>query len=246
MMSRNNGLSFKKIAGCLVLVFALHYVLDEPTRSSLIRTVFRQRQRTPPHAPDQDHHLPVSQHDQGLLRDASFERWDALYLQDWFSVVTIGAPAVVKQEMEYVRHGRSAVRLESTGSGHGGNVYQALPQALIPRLRGHRLTFSAWALSMVPGAPCLQIMIDDEESSRSNSACLQGPRAWQPVTVERVIGPDATRIVLAIHLPREVMGETPTSVYVDSVSLAEDPPLSEAPGTIAVTAPFPSPSSERR
>jgi hypothetical protein len=66
------------------------------------------------------------------------------------------------------------------------------------------------------------------------------------VTVEGLIGPETTRIVLIIDISREAMGESMGSVYVDDASLVEHPPSSEEARTIAVTAPLPSLSSERR
>ena len=242
----------KNIAGGLLLVSVLHYALDEPTRSVLIRAVIRLRTLTRHNPPD--HFLPpaVIQYDQQALHDVSFELWDMPSyprLRSWFSLVTIEATDVVKRETELVRHGRSAVRLEHDGVGHCGNLRQELPHDIIPSLRGRRLTFSAWALSTTPGAPCLHIKVDDEPLHEpvDSTACLQNPSGtWQPVSIERTIGPEATRIVLIIDISREAMGESAGSVYVDDASLVEHPPSSEAPGTIAVTAPLPSLSSERR
>jgi len=69
-------------------------------------------------------------------------------------------------------------------------------------------------------------------------------RGWEPLTVERTISPNATHVLLLIGRLREA--ETATPVSGDETSLAESPPSPEAPRTIAVTAPLPSPSSERR
>lgn len=251
-MSENKRLRvLTNIAGCLLLVSVLHYALDEPTRSALIRTV--SRQWNPP-----SHKLPYYMDDRypptipylnsGLLHDASFELWDmppSPILRSWFSLVTIEATDVVKRETELVRHGRSAVRLEHDGVGHCGNLRQELPHDIIPSLRGRWLKFSAWALSTTPGAPCLHIKADDEPADPK--ACLQNPSGtWQLVTVEGLIGPETTRMLLIIDISREAMGESAGSVYVDDASLVERPPSSEAPSTIAVPTPIPSSSSERR
>ncbi len=250
-MSKNKRLRvLKNIAGCLLLVSVLHYVLDEPTRSALIRTVSRQW-NPPSHKPS--HTLPrhtadryppaVPYIDWGLLRDASFERWDMQSyptLKNWFTVATISAWDLVKKETEPVHHGRSAVRLEDDGAGHCGNVRQELPKDIIPSLRGHQLKLSVWALSTTPGAPCVRI---DDGMDRS-SACLQNPRGtWERVSVDRTLSLEATRVLLIIDRTRD---KSTVPVYVDDASLTESPPSSEAPGTIAVPVPLPASSSERR
>ena len=249
MMSRHKTPSFKKIGGCFLLVVALHYVLDEPTRSVLLRAVFRQRNLPLHNSPAYFHYPDVIQSDQSLLHDASFELWDMQpqpTLREWLSSVTISASLVVKQETEILQHGRSAVRLEHDGAGHCGNVRQELPHEVISALRGRQLKFSVWALSMIPEAPCLHIQVDDEPVH--STACLQHPSGtWQPVTVERVIGPDATRIVVIIDISRKAVGEIRASVYVDNASLVVGPPPSPAlPSTTVITASPPSPSSDRR
>lgn len=224
-----------RIAGCLLLVSALHYALDEPTRSSPVaQSAFAQTNRalllltkSKPAASSATAsivtHRPFFDH-------MSFEQWEGQpnsVLSGWFSQVTIDVSEVVKQETEIVRHGRSAVRLEHDGVGHCGNVRQELPPEYILWLRGRQLKFSAWALSATPGAPCLHIKINDEPLYEPvhSTACLQDPSGtWQLVTVERTIGPEATRIVAIIDISREVMGETVAWVYVDNTSLTASPP----------------------
>ena len=238
----------QKIIGGLLLVLALHYVLDEPTRSALIRTVSRQW-NPPSHKPS--HTLPrhtadryppaVPYIDWGLLRDASFERWDMQSyptLRSWFTVASIETWNLVKKETAIVQHGRSAVRLEDDGVGHCGNIRQELPGDIIPSLRGHRLKFSVWAFSTTPGVPCIHL---DDGMDRS-STCLQNPRGtWERVSVERTLSLEATRVLLIIDRTRD---KSTVPVYVDDASLTESPPFSEAPST--VTAPLSAPSSERR
>lgn len=258
-MSENKRLRvLKNIAGGLLLVSVLHYVLDKPTRPPLVRSAFTQLHRIPLlfKKPKQKTESPVPQpvwtppvvvlNYQQLLGDPSFELWEVQpypMFNTWFSSVTISASEVVKKETEIVQHGLSAVRLEHDGVGHCGNVRQELPPEAIPWLRGRRLKFSAWALSTIPGAPCVHI---DDGVGRS-SVCLQNPSlAWEPVTVERMISPEATRVLLIIDISREATGETAASVFVDNASFAENLPSLEAPGVTAVTAPLPSPSPEQR
>ena len=247
------GRVFKHIAGGLLLVMALHYALDEPTRSQLIRAVVERRHliSATPNPLDPWPYPDVTQNAQGLLHDASFELWEEQpypTLKVWFSSASVAAWDIVKQETKMVQHGRSAVRLEHDGGGHCGNVRQDLPDESIPLLRGHRLKFSAWALSTIPGAPCLHIKINDEPLHEpvGSTACLQDPSGtWQPVTVERTIGPEATRVELIIDIAREAMGKTVAWVYVDNVSLVSSQLPSDPPSTIAVTPALPSASSTR-
>lgn len=220
------------IAGCLLLVSVLHYALDEPTRSVLIRAVIRQRTLTRHNPPD--HSLPPTV--QQLLHDASFELWDMQSyptLQRWFTSLTVSAWDAVKKETEIVQHGLSAVRLVCDGFNHCGNVRQELPSEVIPWLRGRWLTFSVWTLSTTPQVPCLYIhekerpYYKDGEEGTYSKTCLQNPSGtWQLITVERLISPEATRVVLMIETPELSVMEP---VYVDNASLEAIPPSGAAP-----------------
>jgi hypothetical protein len=225
MMNKTSGRLIKKIAGGLLLILVLHYVLDEPTRSILLRMAFGPHRLTLPAPPQHnrtgDHLSP------GLLNDPSFERWEGQQyplLQVWSSSLTVSAWDVVKKETEIVRSGDSAVRLECDSFHHCGNVQQELPQEAISRLRGQRLQFSVWILSTTPQVPCLHI---HEEKHAESKACLENPSgAWQLLTVERLISPEATRVVLMIQTPELA---TMAPVYVDNASLTEIPPSADAP-----------------
>ncbi len=107
-MNKTSGRLIKKIAGGLLLIVVLHYILDEPTRSTLSRMAFGQRHLTLP-APLQ--HNPPSYHPSpGLVGDPSFEQWERQQyplLHAWSSSLTVSAWDVVKKETEIVRSGDS-------------------------------------------------------------------------------------------------------------------------------------------
>src|SRR3990167_872157 len=121
-MSENRRLQvLKNIAGCLLLVSVLHYVLDKPTRPPLIdagsawliRALFERPTPLPPSSRPSDdlpvyHPRPVGVLDyHRLLGDPSFELWNTKSyptLQSWFSSLTVSAWDVVKRETGIVRH----------------------------------------------------------------------------------------------------------------------------------------------
>lgn len=242
-MNQPSESRLKKIAVGLLLIVALHYVLDEPTRSLLIGP-FLEYHYPPPPPPDDEADDRPGPGDilnvQALVANASFEQWDAQpdpLPRLWSESLSISTRGVIKRVMDVVRHGASAVRLECDGLGHCGDLRQALPPEAVPSLRGHRLTYSVWTISNTPQTPCLHLYEDTEHAT----ACLQThPGTWELLTVERTISPDATRVVLIIEIPRAREPAIPV-VYVDDVWLVQDPPSSEAPGTPAVTTPPPSP-----
>jgi len=75
-----------------------------------------------------------------------------------------------------------------------------------------------------PQVPCLHIREDKQAESK---ACLENPSGvWQLLTVERLISPEATRVVLMVQTPELA---TMAPVYVDNASLAEILPSTDAP-----------------
>ncbi|HBQ38709.1 MAG TPA: hypothetical protein DD714_06960 [Candidatus Omnitrophica bacterium] len=238
-MSSPTGPFLKKIAVGLLLIVVLHYALDEPTRSLVIGPLFEYHYPPPPPPDDKADDRPGPPgilNVQALVANASFEQWDAQPdpLPRWWSEsLSVSTRGVIKRVTDVVRHGASSVRLECDGLGHCGDLRQALPPEAIPRLRGHRLKFSVWAISNTPQTPCLHLHEDTEHAS----ACLQTPPGtWERLSVERTIGPEATRVLLIIEIPRAREPASPV-VYVDDGWLVQDPPSSEAPGTPPATAP---------
>ncbi len=265
-MNRNETLALKKIAGCLVLVLALHYVLDQPHRTPLVqwalsylnRVVLLPINRTVDHAlllikskmPQQldsstGPFAALTRGPRRLPHDPSFERWfgspDQQLLEAWSSSLSIAPWDVVKKETGIVQDGQTAVRMFCDGAGHCGNVRQEIPPHFLAWLRNHRLRFSLWTRSTTPGAPCLRI--DDEIAP--SSVCPPHPvGAWELLTVEHTVPRNATRIVLIADIPRAVETMEPM-VYVDNASVTLSHLPTQPPGAIALTAPPRSSSTER-
>ncbi|MBI4353879.1 MAG: hypothetical protein HY595_01450 [Candidatus Omnitrophica bacterium] len=261
-MKRNATVAFKKIVGCVALVLALHYVLDEPTRAPLIRaalshlnravllvnrTINRTRLLLTSKLPKKADPLafpstlssvftPATFSHRPLLDNGSFERWDAPehpVLQVWFSSLTVGPWKVIKKETVLVQHGEAAVKMSCDGEGHCGNVRQEIPGELLLWFVNRRLRASVWALSTVSGAPCVRI----DDGIDLSSACLQDPtETWQVVTVEHTVNQDATRVLLIIDITRKVEAKQPL-VYLDNASFGFSQLQSEPPSATAVTAP---------
>lgn len=240
----------KQTAGWLLLVAALHYALDKPTRPLVVQSAFVQLHRVTrllTRSQKMDEPLvvygPLPVSPRAFFDNVSFEAWEEEpypLLRAWSSSLTVSTGNVVKKNTDVVRSGRAAVRLECDGSSHCGNVRQAFPEETLPWFWRRRLRFSVWARSTIPGAVCVRI---DDGIDRS-SACLQNATGemWEPVTVERVISTGATRIVLIIDRPRET--DNPTPVYVDDASLVIGQLPAVLPRTTAVPVPL-APLSEQ-
>jgi len=215
-----------KVAGLFLIVFALHYVFDEPTRTPLMRAVFTPRD----HIPISRHTAPAAGASQQLaqsvsnhtalpgfrvsLANDSFERWQGQQypiLEAWSSRLTVAPWDVVKKESEVVQKGRTAVRLECDEFSHCGNLQQELAPEVVAQLRGHSLSVTMWVLSATPEAPCLRI----DDGVEGSSTCLAPRRGmWEPLSVEHRISPDATRVFVIVDVPAPS-----NSIYVDNASV---------------------------
>ena len=155
-----------KIAAGLLLIVALHYLLDEPTRSLVLGPLFEYRYPPPPPPDRKAHDRPGPRgllNYQPLVANASFEQWDAQpdpLPRLWSESLSVSTREVIQRVTNVVRHGASAARLACDGLGQCGDLRHQLPPEAIPWLRGRRLRFSAWALSNTPQTPCLHLYDD--------------------------------------------------------------------------------------
>lgn len=221
--------------GLCLAVFVMHYVFDEPTRSPLMRRAMTSASQVPIlnvlfHASEGHSTAERSDADplpdsRWLLTDSSFELWrEQPYpvLDKWVASLTVGPWDVIKKETSVIKAGRASVRLECDGLGHCANLRQEVPKGAVERFLQHTIRFSVWALSTTPGSPCVHI----NDGRGVSSACLErNTGKWQPFSVERVISPEATRVLFIIDMPES------SPLYVDEASVvAEAAPSVQSDG----------------
>ena len=218
----------------LLVVLILHFVFDEPTRPRVVRYVFAQLSYAfiplshlfdrPAHTPQQSRSAhrtpprPVPDWRQNFIQNNSFESWAErpyLVLNDWKVLSTVSPWDAVKRETAVVR----------TGTASASFALPAREDMLSQRidevdgLRGHAVTFSAWALSKDPQKPCLEI---DDGVSRSSSCVHSGNGTWEHLTLTHTVNAEATQVEFRIR-----QGHASNPIYIDDAMAIADPASSE-------------------
>lgn len=224
------GRLFRKVSGLVLAIFVLHFVFDEPTRSAVFLRLFRRPIRASLNATVVTVPMRILPN-QGFLSNGSFEKWQPTkydMLEDWEVKTTLEPWGAVRKEAGIVKSGEVSACLLSPGRE------DALSQSLdrrLDELRGHAMTFSAWAHSLDREKPCLEI---DDGVNRSVSCTHTGSGQWERLTLSHQVSPEAPQLEFRIR-----QGRASHPIYVDDAAAVHSaPPVSQPPAA----SPPPSPA----